>query len=169
MFELARFALGGSGKGPSFVAEEFTLQQIMGNGGTIDGNEGLGEATAIEVDCPGNQFLTGTAFARDHYGHIGRGHTAESFIDFLHRLAVADNRPAGAVLPLQLRFKLADLITDLGGLLGLEDDGIEGVQIERFGQVIVGAVFHRRNGIFHGRLGSHDDDQRGRVFFPDLF
>ena len=65
--------LHGAGEGAFFMPEQLALHQRLGHRGTVDGDERTIGARAEPVDSPGDQFLSGTAFARDkHSGPGGR-------------------------------------------------------------------------------------------------
>src|SRR4029077_10754401 len=55
------------------MSEEFSFQQRLGDGSTIDGYEWVPRARACSMDRPRAQFLAGTGFALDEYGGRGRG------------------------------------------------------------------------------------------------
>jgi hypothetical protein len=58
-------------KAPFFVAEEFGLEEVLGEGGAVDGDEGLVLAGGVEVEGAGDEFLAGAAFALDEDGGVG--------------------------------------------------------------------------------------------------
>ena len=58
----------GAGEGAAFVAEQLALQQRLGNGRAIDGDERLVGAVAVLVDGAGDQFLAGAGLAADEHG-----------------------------------------------------------------------------------------------------
>ena len=62
-----------SGKSSGLVAEKFTLQQICGNGGTVDFQKGSMGARRKFVDQFRHHFLTGAAFAKHQYRNIHIG------------------------------------------------------------------------------------------------
>ena len=56
-FNFAFFLRGGAGEGALFVAEQFALQQGFGNGGAVDGDEGLFGARAVAMQGIGPPAL----------------------------------------------------------------------------------------------------------------
>ena len=62
----------GAGEGAALVAEELGFDQVVGDGGAVDRDEGLGGALAAQVDGLGDQLLARAAFARDQHSRIGR-------------------------------------------------------------------------------------------------
>ncbi len=53
---------------PSGIAEELALQEVVGNGPAIDGDEFPGPPRARLMDGPGHQLLSGAAFTGDENG-----------------------------------------------------------------------------------------------------
>ena len=49
--------LGGAGEGAFTVAKELGLQQVLGDGAAVDGDEGRRATAADIVDGAGNQFF----------------------------------------------------------------------------------------------------------------
>ena len=71
--ELADVALGGAGEGALLVAEQDQLDQILGDGAAIDGDERLGAALARAVDGARDQFLADAGFALDQHRDVRGG------------------------------------------------------------------------------------------------
>ena len=65
LLELADALQGGAGEGAAFVAEEFAFQQLLRDGGAIDGQERLLAAVAVMIDGARDQFLARAALAGD--------------------------------------------------------------------------------------------------------
>src|SRR6202011_3641220 len=65
LLELADALAVRAGEGAFLVAEQLALQQVLGDGGAVDREEGLLRAPAVLVQGPRDQFLAGTAFAGD--------------------------------------------------------------------------------------------------------
>ena len=63
LLELADALHGRAGEGAALVAEQFAFEQLLGNGGAVDGQERLLAAVAVMVNGPRDQFLAGAAFA----------------------------------------------------------------------------------------------------------
>ncbi len=82
----------GSGKGAALVAEEFALQQRLGDRGAIHGDERFFRAVAVLVDRAGDEFLAGAGLAADEHAHGLRRDAADLFINLLHRAALTDDR-----------------------------------------------------------------------------
>jgi len=61
-----------------------------------------------------------------------------------------------------------DLLGSGGRLLGLDDDGFQGIEIKRFREVVIGPEFHGFHGVFHGRFGGYDDHQHFGALFLEV-
>ena len=104
LLELADAPAVGPRKRPSLVAEQFALQERLGNGRAVDGQEGGSAAAAVMVDGASDQFLARAAFPQDQHVHILRSHAADLLADGLHGRAAAD-QPIGLVLGTVAVFK----------------------------------------------------------------
>jgi hypothetical protein len=70
--ELADAAGDGAGEGALLVAEQLALEQVLGDGGAVDADEGpVGARTWVDV--AGHDFLTDAAFAGDQDRGFGTG------------------------------------------------------------------------------------------------
>ena len=58
------------GKSAAFMAEKLGFQQILGNGGGIDGDKRLVGARAVAMQRTRNQFLAGARFTVDQHGDM---------------------------------------------------------------------------------------------------
>jgi len=63
----------GAGEGALFMTEQLRLDQALGEGAAIDGDEGAGMAVTERMDMPGDQFLAGTGFADHQHAGVARG------------------------------------------------------------------------------------------------
>ena len=63
----------GAGKGAFLMAEEFTLQEVLRDRGTVDGDEGLGGALGMTMDETRHDLLAGTRLAGDQHAGVGPG------------------------------------------------------------------------------------------------
>jgi len=116
------------------------------------------------MQCPGHQFLPGTRFASNKDGDVRGRDFSHHLVNVLHRLAGADQGPVQLVMVLDLLLKTLHLFRNIGGLPGFQQDGVKRLEVERLGDVVIGAVLHRFHGVFHGRLGRHDHHQDFRTF-----
>ena len=73
-----------AGKGTRFVAEKLTLDQVLGHGAAIDGNEVVGASGTVLVDITGQGILprTGLTVQQDIGGDIQ--HRVDGRHHFLH-------------------------------------------------------------------------------------
>jgi len=76
------------------VAEEFALNEGVGDGGAVDAYEGAGSAMAAQMDCHGDQFLACAGLAGDQDGAFGGSHPVDARIDILHDGTCADHAVA---------------------------------------------------------------------------
>jgi hypothetical protein len=63
LLELADAPAVGAGKGALLVAEQLALQQLLRDGGAVEGQEGRLGTGAVLVDGAGDQLLAGAALA----------------------------------------------------------------------------------------------------------
>jgi len=77
---------GGSGtsEGALVVAEKFTFDQGIWNGGRIDFNEGLFTSMGFQVKPTRNDFLSNTTFSSDQHTQISWGNTPHNAADLFH-------------------------------------------------------------------------------------
>ena len=72
------------------MPEELALQQVLGDGPAIDGDEGLSVAVAALMNRPCDEFLPGSRFSDDQYVDIRCRHLVDGLKDFLHPGTAAD-------------------------------------------------------------------------------
>ena len=92
------------GEGSLLVTEELALEQVLGNGPTVDHHEGAIFSITLLMDRMGYDFFSGAAFASDEHRHIRGGHPANGCINLLHDWTVAQK--AFERLPIELLKKL---------------------------------------------------------------
>ena len=66
------------------MAEDLALDERLGNGRTVDRDEGLRPARAEIVQCARHQFLAGAALAGDEHRHIGGSNLFDEREDLPH-------------------------------------------------------------------------------------
>ena len=69
--ELAAAARHGAGEGAALVAEELGLDQLLGDGGAVDLDEGRLAPRRQGVDGAGHQLLAGAVLAVDEHAPVG--------------------------------------------------------------------------------------------------
>ena len=124
----------GASEGTAFVTEQFGLQQVVGDGRHVQGDEGLVGAWAMPMQGVRHQFLTGTRLAIDQYRNLGAGQAADGPEDLLHGRGLTDDLGAtghgfrrGGGLPHLMAASTADL-----------GDGL--IEIEGLRQILEGAA-----------------------------
>ena len=87
---LPTWRAGGAGERAFFVAEEFRFDQFRGNGGAVEGDEGVFAARRFFVDGAGHEFLAGAGFAEDADASFAGGNALDLREEFCHGGAGAD-------------------------------------------------------------------------------
>ena len=159
--EEADLVLNGAGEGAFFMAKEFGLEEVLGEGGAIDGDEGLVLAGGVEMEGAGDQFLAGAAFALDEDGGVGIGYFCNEVVNLLHARTGA-NDVLGLVLVLDDAAEVADfalvILVLQGALHGVE----QFVDFEGLDDVIEGAGLEGHDGGLNGLVGGdHDEGSLG--------
>ena len=81
LLELADPPAVGAGEGALLVAEQLALQQVLGDGGAVDGQERRLGPQAVLVDGAGDQLLAGAALAGDQDGDVLGRDAADRLVD----------------------------------------------------------------------------------------
>jgi len=155
---------GGPGKGAALVTEQLGFEQVLGDGGGVEGDERLVGPGAVAVQGAGHQLLAGAGLPGDQHRGVGMGQAADGAEHFLHggggRLR---HHPAFVVLGLALPFGAFGLGRFLHGAL---DQRHRLVHVERLGQVVESAALKGGHGAVQVSERGHDDDrQAGMAFF----
>ena len=66
------------------MAEQFALEQRLGEGRTVDRHQGLGRAGAVAVDGARHQLLARATLALNKDRGVGGRHPANEVVDFAH-------------------------------------------------------------------------------------
>src|SRR5439155_994512 len=150
--EFAELPGVGARERPLLVAEQLGLDQRVGNGGDVHGDEGLVAALAPAVDRARDQLLARPALARDQHGRRRVGEPRNQLID-LHHLGVAPHqalearaRPGLGRVARQRRAQTQHLTLEralLERALGKQEDIVD---VEGLGEVVVGAPLERLDG-----------------------
>ena len=96
------------------MAEDFAFNQILGDRGAIDGDEGAGLARGNPMHSLRGQFLAGAAFTGDKDGRARCGGIFQNAIDRLHGGGGANE--AGKALARRTRCQHRDLPAKRGAL-----------------------------------------------------
>ena len=137
------------------MAEDLALHQIIGDGGAVDGDEGLVPPRARAVDGLGAELLAGAALAGNEDGGLRGGRAVDQPIDHLHPGRSADETViavAAAILPVgvdQARQPLA--------LESVAQRHQKALGCERLDEEVVSAAAHRLDREVD-RAVSGDDD-----------
>ncbi len=89
--ELADAPGDGAGEGALLVAEELGFQQVLGDRGAVDGDEGLVGALRLAVDVARHHLLARAALTGDEDGGFGARHLVGQRDDGVHRLILVDH------------------------------------------------------------------------------
>ncbi len=109
--------VGGAGEGALLVTEELGLQQGLGQGGTVELDEGAVPAAAQVVDGPGDDLLAGAGLAPQQDSGLARRGLVHIGEHLLHALAVADD-VLQAVAPLEFLLQAELLLHQFLALRG---------------------------------------------------
>jgi hypothetical protein len=72
------------------VTEELALEQGLGDGGTVLGQEHSMASRTVEVDRPRHELLARPTLAVHQHGQVARGDALDEFEDLLHRRRPAE-------------------------------------------------------------------------------
>jgi len=148
------------------MTEKFTLQQILGQGRTVDRNKGLVLAGAVHMDSLGHQFLAGSTLAGNQDRGGGGGHLFDQLIDLNHARILA-NHP-GKARPGQNGLPQADIFTNQGIMLDrLVNRDNQFVVGKGLGQIIKGAGLHGGYRLINLGKGGNHDHRQITIYFLD--
>ena len=146
-------------KRPAHVAEQLALEQVLRNGGAVDGGEALLAPRAHPVDGAGQHFLAGAALAGDEHGGAVARHAGGQVEQVAHRAALAHHEIAGGA-GAEAGAQHLHLAAELLALLGLPERHRDFVGAERLVEVVVGAFAHGGEGAVLAAVRAHHDQQR---------
>jgi hypothetical protein len=147
------------GEGALLVAEQLALQQRLGDGGTVEGQERRPGPRAVLVDGARHQLLARAALAGDEHRESLVGDSADGFVHLLHVRTGADDSFARLILVRRRPHNHGRLAHQADDLQRLAEHAVQFMQVERFEQVIVRPLPHRLDGRI-GRPGHGDQDDR---------
>src|SRR5512134_97095 len=143
----------------ALVAEKLRLEQLARDGRGIDCNERPGRARTVTVQRARHELLAGAGLPGDEDRGVRLGQAADRAKHLLHRRRLAEDLGAdirlvaGALLPRALPQRAPD-----------ELDRV--VDVERLGQVLVGAPLKGADRALEIGVGGHDDDRQIGVQRP---
>ncbi len=165
--ELADLPRHRAGEGAALVAEQLALQDVARDGAAVDGQEPLVAARARTVERVGHQLLAGAAVADDeHAGARGR-HQPHLLEEVLHGRRAADDALEAVALVEHLA-QVRDLLLELLLLDQVHHPLAQLVEIDGFGEVVVGAHPHGFDGGLDGAVGGHQHDAEIDLPLPHL-
>ena len=149
----------------ALVTEDFVLEQRLGNGGAVDGDERVLASPAEMMDGLGDELLARARFAVHEHRRGRRRRLLDDAIDRAQRRRVADHLAEPAVV-LELPPKAGDVAQ---GILALGDMGqqrTKALRIDRLRQVVVRAFLHRRHGGIDAALCRNQHERElGQLIF----
>ncbi len=80
-------------EGALLVAEQLTLQQTCGDGGTVHLDEVAFGTAAQVVDSPGDEFFSSSSLPKDEDRGVGGSHDLNTLHDDLESRTLADQFP----------------------------------------------------------------------------
>ena len=159
--EQAVLGIGRAGEGAAHVAEKLALDQRGHQRAAVHGNERFIAEDAGEVYGLRHQFLARAAFAKNQHRMRALSGFGDDAIELFHVGSAADHiakalaRFAGFAQHAVLRFQPEMLGRPL-------QQQPQFFHAERFGDIVVGAVFHRLHGRLHRRNQSRLSPARRR-------
>ncbi len=149
---------GRAREGALDVAEQLALEQVLGKGGAVDGDEWTGGAAARGVDRAGQGGLARAGLA--HQQHRGRRvRDARGDVEDLAHRGAGGHQAPEADLGLERLAQRAGLATDAGVVEGASEEQRQLVEAERLGHVLVGALADRIHRGLDGAVRGHHDDR----------
>ena len=147
-------------EGAALVSEELGFEHGLGERRAVEPHEGLLATAGVVVNRGGDELLAGAALALDQHGRAAVGHLTDHLEQPLHRLVLADEvarvEPLADALPQLRRLAAEPRVLDAA----LDDRG-DGVEIERLGEVVLGAHPEGFDRGLHRAERGHDDPDRG--------
>ena len=146
----------GAGERALLVAEQIGLDERLGDGGRVDGDEGPVTPRALMVDGPRDQLLAGSALAGDQDGGRRPGDLRDQAVELLDRGMPTDDL-VEVVRARQLGAQECDLALERPALEGASRKRQELVLLEGLGQIVEGAELHGGHCGAHGLHGGDED------------
>src|SRR5207247_1719214 len=134
----------GAREGALLVAEELALEDTLGEGLHVDGDERAADALAPVVEQAGDQLLPRPALALDQHRGAARRHAADERQELPAPRALGDHR-LGRVTARHLLAEPAVLALEAPHLERARDRGAQLVVVERLGDVVERALAHGRD------------------------
>src|SRR5213594_370725 len=154
--ELPQLPPVGAGERALLVAEQIGLDERLGDGGRVDGDEGPVTPRALMVDGPRDQLLAGSALAGDQDGGRRPGDLRDQAVELLDRGMPTDDLVED-VRARQLGAQECDLALERPALEGAARQRQDLVLLEGLGQIVEGAELHGGHRGANGLHGGNED------------
>src|SRR3990172_2587369 len=165
--ELSFFNFNGPGKRSFHVAEQFALDQVLGNRRAVHGNEQALRPEAVVMDPLREEFLSRAGLAGDKDGRVARCHAPRHFEHFPDLLAAAHDA-VETVPSLDLGPESDVLLFQAPHRKCAVKRKPELVAVKGFGDVIKSALFHGFDRAFDRSIGRDDDHRQAGVLMTYL-
>src|SRR5262245_7322526 len=159
LLELADALVDGARERAPLMAEQNALDQVLGDGAAVDGDEGLCLALALALDGARDQLLADAALALDQHGDIGGGGAATKSDRTGHGRA-ADDEVREGQRALGLLLDAGDLALQRLDLERAVDRHLEALGRGRLDDEVGRTRTHGANGGIDRAVGGLDDDGR---------
>lgn len=149
-------------EGAFFVAEQFALEERLGDRSAVDGNEGRIFSHTAAMDCQGGHLFSGPTFTKDQDGRIRSRDLPDGREHVEHTLTRSEQSFKGVGPLLALEFH--EIPLQLRDMKGPLEDDFELGHFNGFGEKIVRTFTNRPYGIGSLTLSTDDDDFDFRIF-----
>ena len=148
--------VAGVGEGPLDVPEQLALQQRVGQGRDVHGDERLLPPLAMLVQAPGNHLLARAALAHDQHRGLGIGDLRQLVVELEHGRALAEQVFETARSLHRLAERM-DLLLELPPFDRPAEDHRQQLHFDRLGDEVVGPGANGGNGRLQAAEGRHHD------------
>src|SRR3990172_5822247 len=167
-FKLSDPLLVRSGECPLLVAEQFGLEQRLGNGSAVHGHERPVPPTALIVEHLCGKFLPGAALSRDEHRTVGPGNLEQKLPEMKDGGAFAED-PLRSIRLFRFSLKLPHGSEQADTLSRAPDHHAHLVDVRRLAEAVVRACLNGLVRCFARAERGNDDDRCIRVERADLF
>ena len=136
------------------MAEQLALQQVLGNGGRVDGHERPARPRTVTVQGQRHQLLAGAAGAGDEHRAFTLAEPSDGAKHLLHGRRLAQHQ---GLLIAVVGVRLIAQAVVFGGAANQFDRAVD---VEGFWQVLEGAAAKRAHRAVEVAVGGHDDDRQ---------
>ena len=151
----------GTGERALAVAEQLALEQVLGDGAAVEGDEWLVRVGTELMERPCDQLFSGSGLASHQNRDRQRRNPGDGIVNLDECRIVADDQ--------RFRPEL-DLGDPIGrSVQGCPDSFDQGIDLEWFCEVVEDAETSGRGGSLDGPMGSHENDLRLGARFVAMF